>query len=231
MTANTNIEKLTANTANTAAARAAARAIERAAEVLRIKRVFDESAETVGAAFEVLSAYPALSAARDHLANAGSLYLIGSETLAGVKDISKCSEHVVCEVLAEVEIYRAAIAAADAVEAEEIRAEDVPSEFFRVLEKIDFVTPDDENPERCLSDAAQARQWLYEGHLMGYGCAFDRDGEAVASYVQLPGGVRFERCFGPYVVTYHGDAARVEHGFVGQIAGEFLDSIEELETL
>lgn len=225
--ANTNIEKITANTANTAAARAAARA----AEVLRIKRVFDESAETIAPAFEAFAAYPALSAARDHLANAGSLYLIGSEMLAGVKDISKCSEHEVCRELAEVELYRAAIAAADAVEAEEIRAEDVPEEFFPVLEKIGFVTYDDDgNPEGGLSDAAQARQWFYEGHLMGHGVAFDRDGEAVASYVQLPGGVRFERCFGPYVVTYHGDAARVEHGFVGQIAGEFLDSIEELET-
>lgn len=222
---------MTANT-NTAIARTAAeRAADRAAEALRIKRVFDESAKTVGAAFEALAGYPALSFALVHLENASQLYAIGAETLDDFKDLTKSSEHLVCGALAEIELYNAAIAAADAVEAGEIRAEDAPWQFFRVLEKISFVTYDDDgNPEGGLSDSAQARQWLYEGHLMGYGAAFDRDGAPVASYFEVRD-VRFERCFGAAVTAYIRGVPRAVWGLAAQVAGDLLDSIEELETL
>lgn len=162
--------------------------------------------------------------AKAHLSTAASLFLRARDSF------SDADENLggVFNAVAGIEIIRAAIAAAEAVEAGDVEANALPNDFIDICEKYGA------SPVTLFgggADSSELRCYFYNEYFLNIETLFDRDGRPGATFLQVSSGVSFERAFNRGIVAYSGGKVIPLFGTAAEVIGEIIDEVEDCAAL
>lgn len=162
--------------------------------------------------------------AKAHLSTAAALFLRAKDSFSDGDE----SLGSVFNAVAGIEIIRAAIAAAESIESEDVEANALPIDFFDICEK--YGTP----PVTLFgdwADSSELRAVLYDEYFLDIRTLFDREGRPGATFLQVSSGVAFERSFNHGIVAYSGGKVYQLFGTAAEVIDEIINEVEDCAAL
>lgn len=162
--------------------------------------------------------------ARAHLSAAAALFLHAKDVFSdGDESLGN-----VFNAVASIEIIRAAIAAAEAVESGDVGPNALPTDFIDLCEKYGA------SPVTLLGDGvdpSELRAVLYDEYFLDIRTLFDREGRPGATFLQVSSGVAFERSFNHGIVAYSGGKVYPLFGTAAEVIDEIINEVEDCASL
>lgn len=162
--------------------------------------------------------------AKAHLSAAAALFLHAKDAFADEDE----NMGGVFNAVAGIEVIRAAIAAAESIESEDVEANALPLDFIELCEEYGA------SPVTLFGDGADSselRGYLFGEYFLNIETLFDRDGRPGATFLQVSSGVAFERAFNHGIVAYSGGKSYPLFGIAAEVIDEIIDDVEDCAAL
>lgn len=190
-----------------------------------LKALRDSALSSALRAGEVVKQMPeGVDLAKARLSAAASLFLRAKDAFADEDE----SLGTVFGAVAGIEIIRAAIAAAEAVESGDVEPNALPTGLIDLCEEYGA------SPVTLFGDGedpSELRARLYNEYFLDIQTLFYRDGRPGATFLQVSSGVVFERAFNHGIVAYSGGKSYPLFGIAAEVIDEIIDDVEEWAAL